>query len=69
MDKEKIISTDNDILKDPPPRVGINLLDPDGYHLGINVWTQSHNFIDTKLALQVRILEALKAGGVKLPGM
>ena len=66
---EKAITSDKDVLTDPPPRIGINMLDPDGYHLSVNVWTEAHNFIDTKLALQVRILEALRSGGVKLPGM
>lgn len=66
---QKTIAADKNLLTDPPPRVGINLLEADGYHLSIDVWTQPHNFIDTKLALQVRIMEDLKAAGVKLPGM
>lgn len=57
------------ILTDPPLRVGIGLLEGDGYHVTINVWVTPHGFVDTRLDLQVRLLEAYKAGGIKLPGM
>lgn len=57
------------LLTDPAHRVGIAALDGDGYHVAINVWTQPHGFMDTKLDLQVKLLDALKNGGIKMPGM
>lgn len=66
---QKTIADNKDLLTDPAPRVGINLMEGDGYHLIVNVWTQPHNFIDTKLALQSRILEDLRVAGIKWPGM
>lgn len=66
---QKTIAADKDLLTDPPPRIGINLLEADGYHVTLNVWTQPHNFIDTKLDLQARILQDLRDAGIKWPGM
>jgi small conductance mechanosensitive channel len=65
---QKAIADDKDLLMDPPPRMGINTLESDGYHLSIDVWTQPHNFVDTKLSFQARLLESLRAAGLKLPG-
>jgi small conductance mechanosensitive channel len=70
---EKIIlQTLNDtdfLFKDPTARVGISLIEVDGYHLSVNVWTAPRDFIDHKMALQVRMMEDLRKGGVKWPGM
>jgi small conductance mechanosensitive channel len=66
---QKTLAADKQLLTDPPFRIGINLMEGDGYHLTINVWTQPHNFIDTKLALLAQILEDLRGAGVKWPGM
>lgn len=66
---QQTLSNSPDLLKDPPPRIGISLIEADGYHLTINVWTGPHDFIDNKLALQVRIMEDLRNGGIKWPGM
>ncbi|HTI08668.1 MAG TPA: mechanosensitive ion channel family protein [Puia sp.] len=57
------------LLPDPAPRMGITTLDGDGYHVAINVWVQPHGFVDTKMDFQVQLLEDLKNGGVKMPGM
>ncbi|HVU55592.1 MAG TPA: mechanosensitive ion channel family protein [Puia sp.] len=66
---QKTIAADKSFLTDPSPRVGINLMEADGYHLTINVWTPPHNFVDIKLAFQAHILEDLRAAGIKWPGM
>lgn len=66
---EKTLAANKDLLTDPPPRVGLNLMEVDGYHVTVNVWTQPHNFIDTKLDLQARILQDLRDAGIKWPGM
>jgi len=70
---EKIVrqtlSDSPDFMQDPPPRVGISLIEVDGYHLTINAWTTPHNFIDNRLALQVRLMEDLRNNGIKWPGM
>jgi len=72
---EKIIgevlqsSQSEHLLTDPAHRVGILTFEGDGYHVMVNVWTKPHGFLDTKLDLQVRLLEAFKGGGIKMPGM
>jgi small conductance mechanosensitive channel len=55
-------------LKEPEVRIGIVQMDSDGYHVAINAWFEPHGFMDTKLDLQVSLLEGLKNGGVKFPG-
>ncbi len=65
----KTLASDENLLKDPAPRLGISLIEVDGYHFTINVWTGPHDFIDNKLALQVRLLEDLRNAGIKWPGM
>lgn len=56
-------------LKDPPPRIGVQDLQADGFIISINAWTNAHGFQDTKLAFQERLLNDIKAAGIKLPGM
>ncbi|WP_138475667.1 mechanosensitive ion channel family protein [Dyadobacter bucti] len=50
-------------------RIGISSLEPDGYKVMINVWVDAHGFVDTKMKIQQKIMEALKGSGLKLPGL
>lgn len=52
------------LLNEPPVRIGIALFEPDGYHVAVNIWTQPHGFVDTRLDLQVHLLEAYKTAGL-----
>lgn len=63
------IDKTDEVLTDPPRRIGIGELQPDGYLVSVNVWVNAHGFRDSKMALQEHILDDLKAGGVKIPGM
>jgi small conductance mechanosensitive channel len=65
----KTLAEDNAILKDPSPYVGIVLMEVDGYHVNVYGWTEPGQFNEKKLALQASLLEALRAGGIKWPGM
>jgi small conductance mechanosensitive channel len=57
------------ILKEPSFRLGIQALEYDRYTLVVNVWTDAHGYQDTKMELQERMLNDLRAGGIQLPGM
>lgn len=57
------------VLAKPERRIGIALLDPDGYHVLVNVWVNAHGFQDAKLALQENIIEDIKGAGIKIPGL
>jgi small conductance mechanosensitive channel len=35
----------------------------------VNVWLDAHGFVDTKMEIQEKLMEALKGSGLKLPGM
>lgn len=57
------------MLKKPERRIGISSLEPDGYKVMLNVWVNAHGFMDTKMAFQQKLMENLKASGLKLPGL
>jgi len=56
-------------LKSPERRIGVSSLEDSGFKVVLNVWLKAHGFIDTKLAFQKKLLQNLKDGGIKLPGM
>jgi len=66
---EQAIADAGTILDDPPRRVGISSLEPDGYKVMLNLWIGAHGFIDTKIRFQEMLLQRLKSSGLKLPGM
>ncbi|MGZ5247376.1 MAG: mechanosensitive ion channel family protein, partial [Flavitalea sp.] len=65
---EKSIKSKSDLLNDPPYRIGVSSIEPDGFKVMANVWSPAHGFIDSRLLLQQQIIEDLKTGGIKLPG-
>jgi small conductance mechanosensitive channel len=56
-------------LKLPERRIGISSIEPDGYKVMVNVWLDSHGYVDTKMEIQEKIMQSLKTSGLKLPGM
>jgi small conductance mechanosensitive channel len=66
---QKSIQNSKDILPKPEARIGILTLEIDGFKVAVHVWINAHGFVDIKLALQERIINDLKAAGIKLPGM
>lgn len=58
-----------DCLKTPERRIGVSSLEDSGFKITLNIWIKAHGFMDTKLAFQKVLMENLKSGGVKLPGM
>ena len=52
-----VLNSNEDILKDPAPRIGITTLEPDKYKIMLNAWTQAHGFEDTRLKLQEKLME------------
>jgi small conductance mechanosensitive channel len=63
------ITSFDQCLKDPPPRVGLQKFDADGYVMVINAWTKTPGFQDTMLSFQEQLLNDIKAAGIKLPGV
>jgi small conductance mechanosensitive channel len=62
------IKASPEILATPAVRVGVIGLEVDSIRFTINVWVQSTDFLDAKIALQENILKNLKAAGVRLLG-
>ncbi|MHA4895948.1 mechanosensitive ion channel family protein [Pedobacter sp. PWIIR3] len=66
---ELTIAESKEILKSPEHRIGILSIEPDGYKVAVNVWLNSHGFVDSKMDFQEKLIENLKGSGLKLPGM
>lgn len=65
----KAIDTADDLLDDPPRRIGVENLEPDGYKVRINIWVKAHGFTDIRLAFQQRLIDEFRRSDIKLPGM
>ena len=65
----QLLMNNSSIKKDPPPRIGVSTIEPDGYKFIINAWIEAHGFHDVRLRLQEEIIARLKQEGVKLPGL
>ena len=59
----------NNVLKNPKRRIGVSVVESDGYKVMINVWVNAHAFEDTKFHFQEKLIQNLKESGIKLPGM
>lgn len=66
---QNAIDNANDIIKDPPGRIGIETVEPDGYKVKIHIWINAHGFHDVRMAFQERLINQFKKGIVRLPGM
>jgi len=62
------IQTSEHTTGDIPCRIGVSGLEYDRYTITVNVWIHSHNYYDTRLMLQEKIISDLKTAGIKLPG-
>ena len=66
---DRSINSVQGLLKDPAHRIGLVSIEPDGYKVLVNIWAPAHGYEDVKLAVQQKIVEDLKASGIKLPGV
>lgn len=65
----KSLANVKNIAKDPGPRIGINTIEADSYHLILNLWTDAHGFEDTRLYVQEKLMNDFRNSDTKLPGM
>jgi small conductance mechanosensitive channel len=63
------IQTASEILPEPEARIGVSKLEADRFTVTVNVWVSAHGFYDFSLALNEKLINDLKAAGIKLPGM
>ncbi len=66
---DETIAESKSILKTPAKRIGVSVLEENGYKVMINVWLNSHGFHDARLIFQENLLDNLKQSGIVLPGM
>ncbi|MES2266416.1 MAG: mechanosensitive ion channel family protein [Bacteroidota bacterium] len=57
------------IMGEPAVKVGVLLLEGDGMRFTVRVWVDPAHFLATKMALQEKIINDIKAAGIKFPGM
>src|ERR1700712_3809775 len=53
------IDRSENCLKTPERRIGVSLLEKDGFTLSINVWVNAHGFEDSKQIVQEHLLQGL----------
>lgn len=58
----------DELKNDPPPYVGVSVLDPDGYKVMIHAWVEALHHNQLKLQFQKLLVDDLKKAGIKLPG-
>lgn len=63
------IDAAGDLLDDPPKRIGVETLEPDGYKVRVSIWVKAHGFTDRKLKFQQELIQQFRNSDVKLPGM
>jgi len=66
---ESAVKSFNSVLSAPAPKIGVSMLDADGYKVVVQVWVAANIFSDTKLKLQEKLIEDVKKAEIKLPGM
>jgi small conductance mechanosensitive channel len=57
------------ILDEPATRVGVLAIESDGMRFTVRVWVEPAHYLQTKIDLQEKIINDLKAAEIKLPGM
>ncbi|MES2107690.1 MAG: mechanosensitive ion channel family protein [Bacteroidota bacterium] len=63
------IDKEESILAEPTRRIGVSLLEKDGYTVLTNVWVNAHGYEDTRLRLMAALLQNIKGAGIKLDGL
>jgi small conductance mechanosensitive channel len=62
------IAKSNKVSDKPPMKMGITIIDADGYKLGTFIWIKAQDFEEIKFELLQKIIQDLRASGIKLPG-
>jgi len=57
------------ILAEPARRIGVSMLEKDGFTVLTNVWVNAHGYEDTRLRLMATLLQNIKGAGIKLDGL
>lgn len=57
------------IMGEPAVKVGVLLLEADGMRFTVRVWVDPAHFLGAKMVLQEKIINDIKAAGIKFPGM
>jgi len=63
------IDKEQSILAEPARRIGVSLLEKDGFTVLTNVWVNAHGYEDTRLRLMAALLQNIKGAGIKLDGL
>lgn len=66
---ESVVKGFDSVLPSPAPKIGVSMLDADGYKVVVQIWVAPNSFSDTKLKLQEKLIEDVKKAEIKLPGM
>lgn len=62
-----VIATDDRILKDPEPFIGLGELADSSVNLSTRVWVKTEDYWDVFFAMNEKVYEALDQGGISIP--
>ena len=62
------INSTSRVSDKPPLKMGVAMVEADGYRLGTYLWIKANEFEEIKFVIQQKIIEDLKIAGIKLPG-
>jgi len=64
---EDTLGTIQNILPEPPFRIGVSKLENEFFIITVNVWVNAHGFYDMNLLLNEKFIIELKNAGIKFP--
>ena len=64
---EDTLRTIQNILPEPPFRIGVSKLEYEFFIITVNVWVNAHGFYDMNLLLNEKFIIELKNAGIKFP--
>lgn len=62
-----VIATDDRILKDPEPFIGLGELADSSVNLSTRVWVKTEDYWDVFFSMNEKVYEALDQGGISIP--
>src|SRR4030095_938030 len=62
------VNSTSKISEKPAMKIGVAMVEPDGYRLGTYLWIKANEFEEIKFLIQQKIIEDLKGAGINLPG-
>ena len=64
---EQVLRDNGRVLQDPPPRIGVALLDDSSVNLRVNPWVKVPDYLPAASEINKAILETFRARNIVIP--